>query len=826
MHKIIPWRKNLVKWQRVFLFSSFLLFIVTLAPLSNLRSDKVGLFGEVNDALEKEMKGQPLTSESVEWTTNGVVICSVTTDQKYPQIVSDRSGGAIVTWQDNRSGKWDIYAQRVDPAGNVLWMTGGVVICNAINNQESPQIVCDGSGGAIVTWQDNRSGTNRDIYAQRVDSDGQLLWAPNGVVICNDTNLQLSPTLISDGANGAIIAWLDWRNSNWDIYAQLVDSLGITQWPGNGSVICMVTGTQSNPQLASNESGGTFIVWEDFRSGSNYDIYAQCIDPAGTPEWIPDGILICNASYGQKAPQLVSDGVGGVIIVWQDERTGGSYDNIYAQRVSSAGDTQWTENGTLVCDAANFQTAPQLISDGLDGVIITWEDDRSGSDKNIYAQQVNSTGNAQWTPNGTAISTAANAQYTPQLVEDGSGGAIIMWRDEVSEGVNDIYAQRIDATGNVRWVDNGIALCTALNNQDAPQLVSDGGGGAIIVWQDNRTGSEWDIYAQRIANAPPAVNQPNDIVDNPAGSETIDWIITDDQGCGEYRVIANDTAGEEYVWVDWTTWENNTALNIPINHTNEGRFNYTIEYNDDQGMRGTSDTVIVTLTTALPSGLSVTINGGATDTATLDVTLILAAIDATEMCFSNNGTTFTSWEPYSTSKEWTLEGGPGLKIVYFSAQNVNGPTTISTSITYTLPPSGLSISINNGAENTTTLAVTLTLSSTSATEMCFSNNGTKYTAWEAYNATKDWMLEGEAGSKTVYFKARNSTIEATPVSDTIIYAPPSGGDNGTGSGEFPTLYVILGIIAVVGVIVVVVVIHRMKQRKIPGQSSTVSGTEK
>jgi len=58
----------------------------------------------------------------------------------------------------------DIYAQKVDSAGIMKWTTNGVVICNATDVQDYPQIISNGAGGAIITWHDERSG-NKDIYA-------------------------------------------------------------------------------------------------------------------------------------------------------------------------------------------------------------------------------------------------------------------------------------------------------------------------------------------------------------------------------------------------------------------------------------------------------------------------------------------------------------------------------------------------------------------------------------------------------------------------------------------------------------------------------------
>lgn len=83
-----------------------------------------------------------------------------------------------------------------------------------------------------------------------------------------------------------------------------------------------------------------------------------------------------------------------------------------------------------------------------------------------------------------------------------------------------------------------------------------------------------------------------------------------------------------------------------------------------------------------PTSLSISINDGAARTTSLDVTLTLSASDGSgsglrDMCFSNDGTTYSEWETFATSKSWTLLAGDGTKYVYFkvrdNAMNVAGP---------------------------------------------------------------------------------------------------------------------------------------------------------
>lgn len=62
----------------------------------------------------------------------------------------DGVGGAFVVWEDRRSGDTDVYAQRVNPSGTMLWAKNGVAVCAADSSQFVRSIVADRSGGAII----------------------------------------------------------------------------------------------------------------------------------------------------------------------------------------------------------------------------------------------------------------------------------------------------------------------------------------------------------------------------------------------------------------------------------------------------------------------------------------------------------------------------------------------------------------------------------------------------------------------------------------------------------------------------------------------------
>jgi len=152
-------------------------------------------------------------------------------------------------------GNCDVFAQRIDYKGIALWQTDGIPISTAPGNQFMPQIVADGSHGAIVAWQDCREVygdppcdsnlqcpclLQMDLYAQRVDENGQILWQTDGSPLStSDGNQGIGPgtpafaefSIINNEPGGVIAGWPDGRNflcgyplspSSCELYAQML----------------------------------------------------------------------------------------------------------------------------------------------------------------------------------------------------------------------------------------------------------------------------------------------------------------------------------------------------------------------------------------------------------------------------------------------------------------------------------------------------------------------------------------------------------------------------------------------------------------------------
>ncbi len=466
---------------------------------------------------------------SAQWSTNPAInniVCNAGGDQSNPKLISDGIGGAIITWRDFRNGNFDIYAQKVNASGVVQWTPNGVPLCTAVNDQFAPAIVSDGLGGAIVTWSDSRDGANFKLYTQKINASGAVQWTTDGVILCTAATNQSAPAIASDDSGGAIVTWYENRNgTDNDIYAQRINVSGVVQWIPTGVALCTAIFNQSYPKIISDGFRGAIVTWEDVRNG-NSDIYAQRINASGVVQWPVDGVDLCTAANVQQLPVIVSDGVGGAIVTWADYRSGTNYD-VYAQKVNALGYIQWPSQGVALCIAANNQQNPTIHDDGSGGAFVAWQDLRSGV-LNIYAQQISTSGTVQWNSDGVALSPSVSAQSVPTIINDMLGGIIVSW--QAYNGTNyDVYAQKIDVSGKVQWTANGVAISTAVDYQQFPAMIGDGSGGGIVVWQDLRNTNDLDIYVQKfdehgiLGQTEPKLSAVKDVANDQGGKMRVLW---------------------------------------------------------------------------------------------------------------------------------------------------------------------------------------------------------------------------------------------------------------------------------------------------------------
>jgi PKD repeat protein len=125
----------------------------------------------------------------------------------------------------------------------------------------------------------------------------------------------------------------------------------------------------------------------------------------------------------------------------------------------------------------------------------------------------------------------------------------------------------------------------------------------------------------------------------------------------------------------WNFGDGGTSSTRSPSHTFNGVGIYTVTLSVTGPGGSSSKSATIKTDTTAPS-CSVNINSGAQYTNSVNATLTLSAADnsgsVSSMRFSNDGTSWSAWENYSTSKAWALSSGDGTKSVYCQVRDSAG----------------------------------------------------------------------------------------------------------------------------------------------------------
>jgi len=298
---------------------------------------------------------------------------------------------------------------------------------------------------------------------------------------------------------------------------------------------------------------------------------------------------------------------------------------------------------------------------------------------------------------------------------------------------------------------------------------SDGLKTVYVEFKDNAGNTRLCADAITLDTSPPVCSIAINGGDDYTGSaDVILNLNATDAGSGvtEMRLIDEGTP--------WTAWEPYAATRQWTLPSMDGQRVVFVEFRDALGHTShCSDKIILDLTGPT---CSIQIEGGAPYSTDHEVALSLAATDAlgevAEMRFIDESTPWTAWEPFATSKSWSLPAGEGSKAVFVEFKDSAGNTANCSDdiVVDTIAP-GCSLAINGGAAQTAYAAVTLDVSATDSgsglSEMRFKNDSDTWTPWEPYSDIKSWSLPGDDGTKTVYVAVRDNAGNETQCSDDI-----------------------------------------------------------
>ncbi|MFH1862981.1 MAG: T9SS type A sorting domain-containing protein [bacterium] len=364
--------------------------------------DNDGAFVVWKDYRDSSTEGVLIVAQRIDstgnfvWSDAGVQIASYAEEQaERPFIVEDGSGGAIIAWS-GFSPTWDldVYVAKITAAGVISWITQ--VSSVAGEDEVATGIAADGSGGVYLAYRGGTSGTGTDfnVHANYISASGALQWGSAGLTLCNENGKQMNSRAVSLGVDGAIFLWEDERSgAGKDLYVQRVNAAGNIQWEASGRAIITELGDQANPDLSLDGMGYLYMVWEDFRGGQ-MDVYMQKLTLDGISQYPNSGLPVSVTTGEQSYAQLLSDNTGGNYVFWHDYRNVPNVD-IFGSHLDADGaltSNDWMVSGNAINNYFQKQNYPTIIGDFANGAVVIWEDKRASGKAEVidlYAQRVN-----------------------------------------------------------------------------------------------------------------------------------------------------------------------------------------------------------------------------------------------------------------------------------------------------------------------------------------------------------------------------------------------------------------------------------------------------
>ncbi|HYF95148.1 MAG TPA: hypothetical protein VD969_23305 [Symbiobacteriaceae bacterium] len=315
----------------------------------------------------------------------------------------------------------------------------------------------------------------------------------------------------------------------------------------------------------------------------------------------------------------------------------------------------------------------------------------------------------QWTPYTTLFSSVGSsplaARIGPPYTSIDLTWGNTTWFARLLFGAPSVSNPIV--TGNDGWANTRTPAFTwtfgdpnAGDQQAAFQVVVKDGAGAIVYDSKRKVGTTpsytlptalpadgaysvsvtaWDNLG--IASAPSAFTPFTVDTVLPTGSLTINRGGTYTNTSNAYLELPAQDAGGIYQMrfaMDggaWTTWEAYAATQWRTIPATNGLRTVAVQYRDRALNVSATATDTITLDTSRPT-VSLQINSGAAQTANAPAALSVTAVNnPVQMRFKNESdAAFSAWEPYQSSRNWTLTSGWGSRTVTVEVSDLNGST--------------------------------------------------------------------------------------------------------------------------------------------------------
>ena len=442
------------------------LFIISILVI--LFSTSFFSLTSMSNGIDNEISSSSLKTSSLDYKNATIISDSaipwndgVSYD---PKIAIDNSGTIHVVWEDYTVGAWgtDVEIMYASSSDGITWSNATVVSDDVTGwndgSSYDTDIAVDKTRKIHVVWEDNTNGAwGTDTEIMYTSSSDGITWS-NATVISDDGTLwnndgSYNPSITVDKTNEIHIVWLDYTDGAWGTDSEIMytsSSDGIT-W-SNATVISDSATpwndqASQDPNIATDNSGTIYVVWEDNTDGTwgtDYEIMytsssdgitwsnATVISDDGT-NWNDD------SSYN---PSIAINSTGNIHVVWYDYTDGDWGTDIEIMYASSIDGITWSKgivisdlhNGIIWNDGASWE--PSIAIDKTDKIHVVWYDYTPGlwgADSEImYTSKIGTEWSLPYVISDDQTYWNDGDSYNLDITVDTNGKAYVVWEDDTN----------------------------------------------------------------------------------------------------------------------------------------------------------------------------------------------------------------------------------------------------------------------------------------------------------------------------------------------------------------------------------------------------------
>ena len=371
-------------------------------------------------------------------------------------ILIDNDGNCIVSCFDLRDSSptaydFNYYIYKIAPTGEILW---GPVTLNSgrgcVDMTGLSMCATDDGGSAYAYSLTNEAGTQRITHLERMDRDGNLLWAEP--VVVEPDNETSRPLLVNNGDNEVMLLYQDavgqyvarvYDAEGKDVWGESVafysggfssdkvyPSLNVQRGPDGGAVMCLMDGGWDGRIIYLTRDGaygfptanfGTRVAGPDYQTAvpsayydqedeAFYVAYSNMADYGqgghgvniqkfsrdGLRQWGDDGISIIATTPGQQVGTIhVREAGEGQVAVFSHYMGSTAFNDPVSTYITLIDKDGKIVNGPIDFTTSSYTKNNLLVSGCIndDHYIVGWTEKRSTSNTEcIYAQYVKKDG--------------------------------------------------------------------------------------------------------------------------------------------------------------------------------------------------------------------------------------------------------------------------------------------------------------------------------------------------------------------------------------------------------------------------------------------------